>query len=110
MLFRSVAVDDLTNLATGLGVDEETLEVAVTGISPPYYVAVLGLKSISTGGLRVDEQYRVLGADGEITGLFVAGELATGLHGNSAIFDLVFSELITSARLSGKAAAELARR
>jgi succinate dehydrogenase/fumarate reductase flavoprotein subunit len=105
-----VAVDDLPNLAAGLGVDEEKLEPLLTGIAPPYYVAVLGLTSITTGGLLVDEQYRVLGADGEITGLFIAGEIAAGLHGRGAIFDLVFSEMITSARLSGIAAAEQALR
>ncbi|MBS4030443.1 MAG: FAD-binding protein [Clostridiales bacterium] len=105
-----VAVDDLTSLAAGLGVDEEKLQPLITGIAPPYHVAVLGLRSISTGGLLVDEYYRVLGADGEITGLLAAGDAAAGLHGRGAIFDLVFSEMIISARLSGKEAAEQASR
>ncbi len=105
-----VYFENLSSLAVEYGLDEEDLLQIAIELLPPYYVAVLELASVPTGKLQVDEEYRVLGGDGEVSGLFATEIFTVGLHGQSAILDLVLSEMITGGRLSGIGAAKQALR
>lgn len=80
--------DSPERLAARLGMSPEALKHSVSGISgeasgPARFIALGPVRSVfvhSEGGLRVDTQHRVLGADGEhLPGLYAAG--ATGQGG-----------------------------
>ncbi|MBS3947069.1 MAG: FAD-binding protein [Dethiobacter sp.] len=105
-----IAVDDMLTLASRLGVSAEKLAASLHGLPAPYRVATLGTIALTPGGLEVDEQYRVLGPEGPLPGLYAAGELTAGVHGREAIPDLVLADEIISGRLAGAAAASYARR
>jgi fumarate reductase flavoprotein subunit len=57
------AIEDLMSLASGLGVEIATAGEITKGLSPPYYVAVVGTVALTPGGLAINEQMQVLQAD-----------------------------------------------
>ena len=72
------------------------------------YAALKGqpIALASTGGLKVDEELRVLDAYLDpIPGLYAAGEIIGGLHGAQYLGGCGFSSALTFGRLAGKAAA-----
>jgi len=73
------------DLAAALGVDAVTLERSVASLTPPLYaVRVVPGLFHTQGGLRVDEQARVLRPDGSIIGnLFAGGGAAAGISGRA---------------------------
>ena len=103
-------LDDLQSLASGLGLELEKAAALVEELTAPYFVAVAATVALTPGGLVVDRQMRVLAADGAVGGLYAAGEITAGLHGNRAISSLFFSEAITTARIAGEQAAAWARK
>ncbi|MDW7652150.1 MAG: FAD-binding protein [Bacillota bacterium] len=103
-------IDSLGALAAGLGIGREKAEEMTAGIDPPYHVAVAGLIALTPGGLVVDEQYRVMRQETPIPGLYAAGEITAGLHGQESIAALSFSEGVISGRIAGGEAAGWARR
>merc|ERR1719311_1455457 len=59
------------------------------------------------GGLEVDVHSRVLGAGGkEIPGLYAAGEIAGGIHGNNRLGGNSLLDCVVFGRVAGKHAAE----
>lgn len=73
------------DLAAALGVDAATLERSAASLAPPLYaVRVVPGLFHTQGGLRVDEQARVLRPDGSIIGnLFAGGGAAAGISGRA---------------------------
>ena len=72
-------------LAAALGVDPATLAASVAGLTPPLYaVRVVPGLFHTQGGLRVDEDARVLKADSSaVPNLFAGGGAAAGISGRS---------------------------
>lgn len=72
-------------LAAALGVDAAALERSAASLTPPLYaVRVVPGLFHTQGGLRVDEQARVLRADGTvIPNLFAGGGAAAGISGST---------------------------
>ena len=100
------AVESLSSLATGLGIDRMSAQELTVGLTAPYYVAVAAVTALMPGGLQVDEYFRVT----HIDGLYAAGEIAAGLHGERVNVSLVFAESIISARIAAREASNWARR
>lgn len=73
------------DLAAALGVDAVTLARSVASLTPPLYaVRVVPGLFHTQGGLRVDEQARVLRPDGSIiANLFAGGGAAAGISGRA---------------------------
>lgn len=103
-------INDVHSLASGLGLALEKTAALVGELTAPYFVAVAKAVALTPGGLVVDRQMRVFTADGAVGGLYAAGEITAGIHGNSAISSLVFSEAITNGLIAGEQAAGWARR
>lgn len=101
---------DVQTLASALGLEPEKTADLVMELIAPYYVAVAATVALTPGGLAVDRQMRVLAAEGAIGGLYAAGEITAGIHGNRAISSLFFSEAITTGLIAGEQAAAWARR
>merc|ERR1719329_421710 len=60
------------------------------------------------GGLLIDEHSQVLDAqDAPITGLYAAGEVAGGVHGNNRLGGNSLLDCVVFGRVAGKHAAEL---
>jgi fumarate reductase flavoprotein subunit len=72
-------------LARALGVDAAALALSVAALAPPLYaVRVVPGLFHTQGGLRVDEDARVLKADGTpVPNLFAGGGAAAGISGRS---------------------------
>jgi fumarate reductase flavoprotein subunit len=72
-------------LAAALGVDAATLERSTASLAPPLYaVRVVPGLFHTQGGLRVDEDARVLRADGTpVANLFAGGGAAAGISGKT---------------------------
>lgn len=61
------------------------------------------------GGLEIDQQGAVVGKDNKpIPGLYAAGEVSGGVHGNNRLGGNALLECVVFGRLTGKAAAEYA--
>merc|ERR1711963_872695 len=59
------------------------------------------------GGLEIDTDSAVLGPDGTaIPGLYVAGEVAGGVHGNNRLGGNSLLDCVVFGRVAGKAAAK----
>jgi fumarate reductase flavoprotein subunit len=97
---------DVVELAARIGVDREALEKSLSdsGFVPPYYAMgpVFSMLTVTEGGLRVDEQLRVLTADGTpvealhaVGGVGQGGMLLLG-HGHHIAWAM------TSGRLAGE--------
>merc|ERR1719284_465918 len=58
------------------------------------------------GGLEIDTDSRVLKTGGEIKGLYAAGEIAGGVHGNNRLGGNSLLDCVVFGRVAGKAAAK----
>lgn len=103
-------------LATALGVDAATLERSVASLTSPFYaVRVIPGLFHTQGGLRVDEEARVLHPDGSaIPNLFAGGGAAAGISGRSGAAGYASGNGLLTAlglgRVAGLAAAAEIRR
>ncbi|MBS4022094.1 MAG: FAD-binding protein [Dethiobacter sp.] len=104
------AYDGIDELAVRLGLPAERLAETLAALDAPYMVAEVGLIALTPGGLATDEKFRVLGPDGPLEGLFAAGEIAAGLHGDDIIPELFFTADTVGPLLAGREAARLALR
>merc|ERR1712137_1428617 len=76
--------------------------------SEPFYVAIITpVIHYCMGGLEIDCDSAVLGADGKaIKGLYAAGEVAGGVHGNNRLGGNSLLDCVVFGRVAGKAAAK----
>merc|ERR1712190_714833 len=72
--------------------------------SEPFYVAIITpVIHYCMGGLEVDTNSAVLGADGKaIPGLYAAGEVAGGVHGNNRLGGNSLLDCVVFGRVSGR--------
>ena len=62
------------------------------------------------GGIHINDETQVLDSNGKvIAGLFAAGEVSGGLHGNNRIGGNAIAETVVFGRQAGIQAAKLAR-
>jgi fumarate reductase flavoprotein subunit len=109
--------DAVPLLAQAIGVDGAALAASIASLAPPYYaVRVVPGLFHTQGGLRVDENARVLHADGRpIPNLFAGGGAAAGISGRTGARGYASGNGLLTAlglgRLAGMtAAAEVATR
>merc|ERR1712107_416946 len=74
----------------------------------PYYVAIITpVIHYCMGGLEIDENSAVLGPDSEaIRGLYAAGEVAGGVHGNNRLGGNSLLDCVVFGRVAGAACAK----
>ncbi len=122
--------DNLSDLASKIGVDSETLIKTVadwndtinhskkdafnrtTGmdqpisVAPYYAIKVAPAIHHTMGGVQIDTQAQVLSKTGAvIPGLFAAGEVTGGVHGANRIGGNAIAEVIVFGRIAGQSAA-----
>lgn len=75
-----------------------------TSPRPPFYAMRLWPKvHFTMGGIRVDQEARVLDMNGRpIAGLFAAGEVVGGTHGDSRLGSSAIAECIVFGRIAGR--------
>merc|ERR1711966_471781 len=72
-----------------------------------YYVAIITpVIHYCMGGLEITEESEVVGAKGVIPGLYAAGEIAGGVHGNNRLGGNSLLDCVVFGRVAGKAAAK----
>lgn len=60
----------------------------------------------NVGGIQIDTDAHVLNADGNaISGLYAAGEVTSGIHGNNRLGGNAYPDIITFGRITGTNAA-----
>ncbi|KRL84876.1 flavocytochrome c [Ligilactobacillus apodemi] len=75
--------------------------------APFYAIHIAPAIHYTMGGLHIDEKTRVLDENGEIIpGLFAAGEVAGGLHGNNRIGGNSIAETVVFGRQAGQQVAQ----
>merc|ERR1712203_232572 len=86
-------------LASDMGVPVSVLE-------EPFYVAIITpVIHYCMGGLEIDVDSAVCGPDGQaIPGLYAAGEIAGGVHGNNRLGGNSLLDCVVFGRVAGKAA------
>merc|ERR1712060_1013425 len=73
--------------------------------SEPFYVAIITpVIHYCMGGLEIDADGAVLGANGVIKGLYCAGEVAGGVHGNNRLGGNSLLDCVVFGRVTGEAA------
>merc|ERR1719252_409567 len=73
----------------------------------PFYVAIITpVIHYCMGGLEIDVNSNVLGPRGPIKGLYAAGEVAGGVHGNNRLGGNSLLDCVVFGRLSGTNAAK----
>merc|ERR1712176_972510 len=73
----------------------------------PFYVAIITpVIHYCMGGLEITEDAEVVGNDGVIPGLYTAGEIAGGVHGNNRLGGNSLLDCVVFGRVAGKAACE----
>merc|ERR1711870_143185 len=73
----------------------------------PFYVAIITpVIHYCMGGLEITEDAEVVGNDGVIPGLYAAGEIAGGVHGNNRSGGNSLLDCVVFGRVAGKAACE----
>merc|ERR1712061_477157 len=73
----------------------------------PYYVAIITpVIHYCMGGLEITEDAEVVGSDGVIPGLYAAGEIAGGVHGNNRLGGNSLLDCVVFGRVEGKAACQ----
>jgi len=73
--------------------------------SEPFYVAIITpVIHYCMGGLEINEEGGVLGASGVIKGLYCAGEVAGGVHGNNRLGGNSLLDCVVFGRVTGLAA------
>jgi fumarate reductase flavoprotein subunit len=98
-------------------IDGETDELGRTGrigskkIEAPYYVLRVGVGlHYCRGGLKIDTQTRVLKTDGTVIGgLYAAGEVTGGVHGNFRVDGSGVTDSLLFGRFAAQEAAAYAR-
>lgn len=79
--------------------------------APPYYIAPVKCGvDYTLGGVAVTPSGEVLKGERIIPGLYAAGEIAGGLHGEAMLPGMALSETLYFSRAAGRAAAEYATR
>ena len=130
---HSVKADTLDELAEKIGVDADTLKATVeaynagmvsgsdefgkatsedsTILQAPFYASLrTPTVHYTMGGIQIDTDAHVLNADGNvITGLYAAGEVASGIHGNNRLGGNAYPDIITFGRIAGTNAAAEAK-
>lgn len=126
---HSVKADTLDELAEKIGVDADTLKATVeaynagmtsgkdefgkatsadsTILQAPFYASLrTPTVHYTMGGIQIDTEAHVLNADGNaIPGLYAAGEVASGIHGNNRLGGNAYPDIITFGRIAGTNAA-----
>ena len=126
---HSVKADTLDELAEKIGVDANTLKATVeaynagmtsgkdefgkatsedsTILQAPFYASLrTPTVHYTMGGIQIDTGAHVLNADGNtIPGLYAAGEVASGIHGNNRLGGNAYPDIITFGRIAGTNAA-----
>lgn len=126
---HSVKADTLDELAEKIGVDADTLKATVeaynagmtsgkdafgkatsadsTILQAPFYASLrTPTVHYTMGGIQIDTGAHVLDADGNaIPGLYAAGEVASGIHGNNRLGGNAYPDIITFGRIAGTNAA-----
>merc|ERR1719353_1552376 len=73
-------------------------------LAEPFYVAIITpVIHYCMGGLEVDVDSAVLGPRGAIKGLYAAGEVAGGIHGNNRLGGNSLLDCVVFGRVAGKA-------
>merc|ERR1712023_238821 len=73
--------------------------------SEPFYVAIITpIIHYCMGGLEVTAEAEVISAKGVIPGLYAAGEIAGGVHGNNRLGGNSLLDCVVFGRVAGKAA------
>lgn len=130
---HSVKADSLEELAEKIGVDaavlKETVETYNAGMisgtdafgkatsedstiqQAPFYASLrTPTVHYTMGGVEIDTEAHVLNADGEIIpGLYAAGEVTSGIHGNNRLGGNAYPDIITFGRIAGTNAAAEAK-
>merc|ERR1719353_1378956 len=71
----------------------------------PFYVAIITpIIHYCMGGLEIDVEGAVMGKNGTIKGLYCAGEVAGGVHGNNRLGGNSLLDCVVFGRVTGKAA------
>jgi len=72
----------------------------------PFYVAIITpVIHYCMGGLEITEEAEVVGKNGVIPGLYAAGEIAGGVHGNNRLGGNSLLDCVVFGRVSGRSAA-----
>ena len=75
--------------------------------APYYAIKVQPGVHHTMGGIRIDDQAQVLKADGSvIPGLYAAGEVTGGVHGNNRLGGNAVADFVIFGRIAGASAAE----
>ena len=126
---HSVKADTLDELAEKIGVDADTLKATVDAynegmvsgkdefgkatsedsaiLQAPFYASLrTPTVHYTMGGIQIDTDAHVLNADGNaISGLYAAGEVTSGIHGNNRLGGNAYPDIITFGRIAGTNAA-----
>ena len=81
-----------------------------TILQTPFYASLrTPTVHYTMGGIQIDTDAHVLNAEGSIVpGLYAAGEVASGIHGNNRLGGNAYPDIITFGRTAGtNAAAEV---
>merc|ERR1719199_2418574 len=71
----------------------------------PFYVAIITpIIHYCMGGLEIDVEGAVMGKNGKIPGLYCAGEVAGGVHGNNRLGGNSLLDCVVFGRVTGKVA------
>merc|ERR1712054_649876 len=77
------------------------------GAKQEFYVAIITpVIHYCMGGLEVTADAEVISKDGVIPGLYAAGEIAGGVHGNNRLGGNSLLDCVVFGRVSGRAAAK----
>ena len=130
---HSYKADTLDELAEKIGVPADTLKATVeaynagmvsgsdefgkatsedsTILQAPFYASLrTPTVHYTMGGIQIDIDAHVLDAEGNaITGLYAAGEVASGIHGNNRLGGNAYPDIITFGRIAGQNAAAEAK-
>lgn len=130
---HSFKADTLDELAEKIGVPADTLKATVeaynagmvsgsdefgkatsedsTILQAPFYASLrTPTVHYTMGGIQIDTDAHVLDADGNvISGLYAAGEVASGIHGNNRLGGNAYPDIITFGRIAGQNAAAEAK-
>lgn len=122
---HSYKADTLEDLAKQIGVDPEALvatvneynegmkagsdafgksatEKSVIGTAPFYASLRTPTVHYTMGGIQINADAQVLSADGEpIPGLYAAGEVTSGIHGNNRLGGNAYPDIMTFGRIAG---------
>jgi fumarate reductase flavoprotein subunit len=90
---------------------DDVLPVPGLRMQPPYYIApiIAGIE-YTLGGVSVTPDGEVKKDGNVIKGLYAAGEIVGGLHGEAMLPGMALSETFFTSKTAGKSAAEYAQR